>query len=434
MRRSRIADSAGLVLVALALLIWWRGVPGDVDPAYGSLMPPGVTGDAARVQQVARQALVVLLLTGGAAVFGAVLTGWRSRWRPVFAAPLLLVVAGLAVAQLVVSVHYQSSLFGTRDATLAGLTQPSAVAAVLAASVGLALLLAGAPRRPLAVVAGLLGVSAVAVVAQEALLWWHLGTRHIVVPAARFILVDSLTGLLTVTGLVAFATGLRRPSGSLPREVAVGGTVLWGTVVLALELLTPTVWEQDLPFGVPRPTYDPAGPYALGVVTLLAAPAAALLVARMRVRPGREVVTMRWRGAGAALGLLLLTEVTTPLALLLVLWPDQVQVAPRLVLWLMLSGAAAVGFTLAALRRDAGPVIAVVAALLAVSSFGVAPGMYGAVTGDVRGLLPTPLVLGFLAPLVVALSVALRSLAAHRGGGEPEPAEPAEPSEPAVPV
>jgi hypothetical protein len=34
----------------------------------------------------------------------------------------------------------------------------------------------------------------------------------------------------------------------------------------------------------------------------------------------------------------------------------------------------------------------------------------------------------------VALSVALRSLAAHRGGGEPEPAEPAEPSEPAVPV
>jgi hypothetical protein len=433
MRRARTTDGVGVVLVALALLIWLRAVPGPIDPRFEELVPPGASGDMARVQQVAKQALVVLLLTGGAAAVGAVVTGWRSRWRPVFVAPLLLVLAGLAAAPVVVSVRYTSTLFGTTNATLAGLTLPSAIAAVLVAGVGVALLLAGAPKRPLAVVAGLLGVTAAAVVAEEALLWWHLGTRHIVVPASRFVLVHSLVGFLTAAGLVAFAAGLRRPSGSPAREAAVGATVLWGAVALALQLLAPSTWERSpLPFGSFQHTFDPAAPYALGVVTLLAAPAAALLVARMRAHPDRDVVTMRWRGASAALGLLLFVDVTTPLALVLLLWPDQLR-STQLVLWIVLSGGAAVGFSLAALRRDAGPVIAVVAALLAVSSVGLGPGMSGSV-GDVRGLLPTPLVLGMLAPLVVALTVAFRSLAARRDGGEPGPAEPTEPTDPADPA
>jgi hypothetical protein len=436
MRRARTADGAGVLLVALALWIWFRGIPGRVDPRFENMPPaPWLSGDPERVQQVAKQVLVVLLLTAGAAAFGVVLTGWRSRWRPVFVAPLLLVVAGLAVARVVTSIHYQSSLFGTTNATLAGLTPPPAVAAVLTASAGVALLLAGAPKRPLAVVAGLLGVAAVAVVAEEALLWWHLGTRDIVVPAARFILMHSLVGLLTAAGLVAFAAGLRRPSGSPAREAAVGATVLWGTVVLALELLTPSAWERGIPFGQARPTYDLADPFALGVVTLLAAPAAALLVARLRVRPGRDVATMRWRGASAALALLLVSQVAMPLALTLVLWPAQLRTdSQQLVLWAALSGAAAVGFALAALRPDAGPVIAVVAALFAVSSVGLGPAAVDGFAGGVRGLLPGPLVLGMLAPLVVALAVAFRSLSERGGGGEPDPAGPADPADPAQPT
>jgi len=425
--------------VALALLVWWQGLPEGPGPddlltSSSSVFPPGMAGGAARVQQVARQALVVLLITGGTAALGAAFTGWRSRWRPMFVAPLALVVTGLAVAQIAVPIRYQSNLFGTTNPTLAGLTPPAAVAATLVASVGLALLLAGAPPKPLAVVATLLGVAAVAVLAEGGLLWWLLGSHHIVVPATRFLVLHTLVGILTAAGLLAFAAGLRRPAGSLAREAAVGATVLWGAVVVALEVLTPSVWESALPFGAFPANLDPAAPWALGVVTLLAAPAAALLVARMRARPGRDVVTMRWRGASAALGLLLFAVVAVPVAWILVLWPGQVPVTSRLVLFIGLSGAAAVGFSLAALRRDAGPVIAVVAALLAVSSVGIGTEMFGGLDGDVRGLLPVPLVLGMVTPLVVALAIAFRSLAARRGGGTADPTEPTAPAEPAVPV
>jgi hypothetical protein len=79
-------------------------------------------------------------------------------------------------------------------------------------------------------------------------------------------------------------------------------------------------------------------------------------------------------------------------------------------------------------------VIAVVAALLAVSSVGIGTEMSGGLDGDVRGLLPEPLVLGMVTPLVVALAIAFRSLAARRGGGTADPTEPTAPAEPAVPV
>jgi len=351
-------------------------------------------------------------------------------------------VAGLAAAQLVSSVLYRSEALGAPDATLVGLTPPAAVAAVLVASTGLALLLAGAPPRPLAVVAALLGVAAAATVAEEALLWWLFGSRTTIGEILRFLTVHALVGFLTAAGLVAFAVGVRRPAGSLAREAAVGAIVLWGAVVVALRVLSPSVWQAGRPYGTPQAALDPAEPYSLGVLTLLAAPAAALLVARMRARPGREAVTMRWRGACTALALLLFAQVTMPLALLLIMWPGQALLTRRLVLWMVLSGAAAVGFSLAALRRDAGPVIAVVAALLAVSSVGLGPvgGLWAERSGP---LLGEPLVLGMLAPLVVALAVAFRALSARRGRDDADPsgpadsadpAEPTGPTEPAVPV
>ena len=435
MRRGRITDAVGVAMVALAALIWWVGLPeqAHADPGYAPSSAPGMAGGGPeRVVQVARQALVVLLLTGGTAVLGAVLTGWRSRWRPVVVAPLALVVVGLAAAQVVSPILYHSNLFGTTNAALAGLTPPCAVAATLVASVGLALLLAGAPPKPLAVVAGLLVVAALATLAEEGLLWWHVGVRHVVVPAYRFLLTQTFVGVLIACGLVAVAAALRRPAGSLAREVAVGAAVLWGAVVLALVVLTPSVWEAPRRFGPFGGGFDPADPFSVGVVAMLTAPAAALLAARMRAHPGRDVVTMRWRGASAALGLLLFAEVATPLALVLLMWPGQVPFESRLILWLALSGAAAVGFSLAALRPDGGPLIAVVAALLAVSSVGVGPSLMGRYATDTRGLLPEPLVLGLVAPLVVALAIAFRSLSGQRR--RLTTGDPAEPTEPAATV
>jgi hypothetical protein len=427
MTRDRVTDSVGVALLALAAVVWWVGLP-VVPTIHPALVPAGVDPleDSQRVVQVARQAWVALLLTIAMAALGVVLTRWRSASRAVFVAPLLLVLGGLAAAQVVralvttrtEALRSSGALDGS-DAVLAGLAPQSAIAAVLVASVGAALLLAGVPPRPLAVVAALLAVAAGATIVEEGLLWWlaHGGAEA---QPARYLAVDSLGAMLIVVGALALATGVRAPAGSFAREAAVGAIVLWGAVLVVLRLLSPVVWDTSRSSGLPRAAFITAEPYAVGVLTLLAAPAAALLVARMRTHPGREAVTARWRGASAALAFLMLRPAIETIALLMFAWPGVSNfITGAAILWVTLSVAAGAGFALAASRRDAGPPFAVAAAALAVASVAVGPGLGSSLwTG---GLLPELLVLNLLAPLVVAGAI-------RRG----QPTEPTEPTEPAV--
>jgi hypothetical protein len=438
MTRARLVDTAGLVLLILAAWVWWIGLPEPVDPTAMPPLPEPAQPSSGAVR-AAQGVLVALLGSCAVAAIGALVTRPRRPERVVLMTPALLVVLGLTGAQLLVWGLVVTGSRRTLGSTLIGLTAPSSVAVIVAAA-GVALLLAAVPMRPREVAALLLAVSAVALVIQEAGIWWSFAEAAEAMPQILYLLPNMVVVVAMAVGALALAVGLRRESGTLAREVAMGATVTWGAVIVASGVV-PMFWWERLSGELPEPFFGyfgGLGPFGglgaigfgsgvpVGAVALLAAPAGAVLVARVRTPAAREVVTLRWRGACGALAVLLLDRATAPLGLLL-LWWDQAMAevgAPAFV-WFGLSVSAAVGFAIAAFRRDAGPPIAVAAALLAVLSVVV-----GRASDDLAlVLVPEPLVVGVLAPLTVAIALVVRAVSARRDRRRPEPSGEAEPEE-----